>query len=180
MTIQHYENLLVERDDVLFLHGACHVFALALRERFSYSLRMVRDTTAMLPNGATHVFCHFDASRGVDVLGLFNVAQRLRDEGWLPLRYEIVAVTDSDLAAYYTGVPGGGLYLEPSFVAKVKGRAVALIDQFGDHYCGQNPHPVPGLHRLHQGDWRAIFDWASAVRPTILEADDTSEFVPTF
>lgn len=154
--LPHFEDLLLKGDDVLFLHGACHVFALALRDRFGYALRVVHDTTATLPDGAAHVFCHFDESRGVDVCGIVGVRQLLRDEGWIPPRYTIKSVSATELQHYCTCTSGGGLYIESSFVALARPRADKLIAQFLDHYSGRRPEPVPGLQRVHKVDFRSL------------------------
>jgi len=158
MMLPYFEKMLLESDDVLFLHAACHVFALALRDSFGYPLRMVRDTTAALPNGATHVFCGYDESRGVDVCGLFEVRQFLHDERWHPLRYTTESVSNPNLQPYCTCTFGGGLYIESSFVTLARSRADKRIAEFHDYYSGHHTQPVPGLKRVQKVPFQSIFN----------------------
>lgn len=67
--IRLHKELLASNDDVhLFRHGGCHVFALALHERFNYPLRVIPGHDN---NGIAHIYCKFAGTPAfaVDVLG---------------------------------------------------------------------------------------------------------------
>lgn len=150
MTNDHAQALLGKCDNELFLHGGCHIFAIALAQRYGYSLCMVRNTQKTRPEGAAHVFCVFKSEThdAVDVVGLFNVSDLLVCNDWTDEEYyRVEDCSGSDLSLFSTQQLGGGLYTLPAFVKKAHSRALCLIECYGEYYSGRNPAPVPGFSR---------------------------------
>ncbi len=152
VTLAYYQRMLKEPDTILFLRGACHVFAFALQDRFGYLLRVVYDPSK--PMSAIHVYGGYSNGRGVDVAGLFNESELLHSEGWASQGCGTKDIAKDDLLLQYaTTVAGDGLF-HPDFIKEARPRAEKLIDEYPDHYSGKNPQPVPGITRSSKGDWR--------------------------
>jgi hypothetical protein len=133
--------MLMEKDDTLFLHGACHVFALALHEHFGYSLILfaIED-----PKDALHVYCRFDDVHSVDVVGIAPEQTALTELGWSGQPTE---VSQRELESRFTYSDGGGLYAAPEFFAAAQKRAQSLITKFKDYYSRRILKAIPGMSR---------------------------------
>ena len=140
--------MLKENDVTLFLHGACHVFALALHEHFGYSLFLLHDLATGHPKNATHVYCRFDDAHSVDVVGIASEQTALTELGWSGPKYRRTEVSPRELESYFTTSDGGGLYADPEFFAAAQKRAQALIAKFKDHYSGRILKVIPGMSRM--------------------------------
>src|SRR5438093_4273101 len=67
--IQLHKDLLASDDDIrLFTQGGCHVFALALHERFNYAIRLIPGRCA---DSIAHIYCQVPGppAFAVDVVG---------------------------------------------------------------------------------------------------------------
>ena len=137
--------MLKEKDDTLFLHGACHVFALALHEHFGYSLFLLHDLATGHPKNATHVYCRFDDAHSVDVVGIASEQTALTELGFSGRPTE---TSERELKERFTTSNGGGLYADPEFFDVAQKRAQALIAKFKDYYSGRILKAIPGMSRM--------------------------------
>src|SRR5438876_6958554 len=114
--------MLEEDEGRLFLHGACHVFALALHESFNYPIVLLQDTTAEQSKSATHVYCRFSNWQSVDVVGIAREEDALAELGWIGAKYRPRKVSPSELENYFTLTEGGGLYAAAVFLSVARAR----------------------------------------------------------
>lgn len=134
--------MLKEKDDTLFLHGACHVFALALHEHFGYSLfRLATED----PKDTPHIYCRFDDAHSVDVVGIASEQTALTELGFSGRPTE---TSERELKERFTTSNGGGLYADPEFFDVAQKRAQALIAKFKDYYSGRILKAIPGMSRM--------------------------------
>ena len=146
--LPHYQRLLRDADDVtLFLHGACHVFALSLHERFAYPLIVLRDLTATDQKNATHVYCRFSESELVDVVGIACEKTSLAAQGWSGPRYGALGVSVDKMGYLYATNNRRGLYVDSEFLEICTNRALARIARFADYYNGRIRASIPGASR---------------------------------
>jgi hypothetical protein len=146
----YYESQLKEDDVTLFLRGACHVFALALRSRFGYPLVILLNLSTKPPNGVSHVYCRYDKSEIVDVIGITPESNLSKAEGVESPKYRSVEISGLQLEPYFTVDPGGGLYADPEFLKAAEIRAKRRITQFEDNYSGKIRGPIPGSTRIQK------------------------------
>ena len=139
--------MLKDNDFSLFLHGACHVFALALHEHFGYSLFLLHDLTNENPKKATHVYCRFDDAHSVDVVGIAPEQTALTDLGWGDSKYRRMEVSPRELKGYFTISGEGGLCGDREFLEATAERAQTRIAKSKDYYSGQIRMDIPGASR---------------------------------
>lgn len=137
--------ILKENDVTLFLHGACHVFALALHEHFGYSLFRLATGN---PKNAPHVYCRFDDDHSVDVVGIASEQTALTELGWSGSEYRRTEVSPRELKNYFTISSRGGLYADPKFLEITQERAQARIAKYKDYYSGRILTDIPGSSRM--------------------------------
>src|SRR5438093_975082 len=120
-------------DDTLFLHGACHVFALALHERFNYQIVLLQDRTAEEPkNAAVHVYCLFSEGQSVDVVGISREEEALEELELSGSKYLKLKVLAKELEKYFTVTEGSGLCADPEFLRATRARAEPRINACKD------------------------------------------------
>jgi hypothetical protein len=146
----YYCAMLKEKDDTLFLHKACHVFALALHEHFRYTLIFLATEN---PKAASHVYCRFDDAHSVDVVGIASEQTALTELGWSGRPTE---VSRRELESRFTNSDGGGLYAAPEFFTAAQKRAQSLIAKFKDYYSGRILKAIPGMSRTQSASPQEI------------------------
>ena len=131
--IQHHKGLL-ESDDVhLFCNGGCHVFALALHERFNYPIHLIPGHSN---NRVAHIYCKFAGSPAyaVDVLGFTPEDDRVwRDFSGLSVSY----IDRTNLLQFYQPLSNEGMCGEDWFVRPARQRADCRIEKYIDVFSGQ-------------------------------------------
>jgi hypothetical protein len=155
MNPYHYA-ILKENDFTLFLHGACHVFALALHEHFGYSLFLLHDITNGNPKNATHVYCRFDDTHSVDVVGIAPEQTALNDLGWSDSKYRRMEVSLRELKGYFTISGVGGLCADREFLEVTGDRAQTRIAKCKDYYSGRIRLDIPGASRTQSASPKGI------------------------
>jgi hypothetical protein len=91
-------------------------------------------------------------------IGLFTERDLLGDQGWQRPECDVVDVSPTELKAFFTNISGGGLYSEGEFFDMARNRALKRIRDSHKHYSGMTKDPVPGLKRVHSGNWRKIYN----------------------
>src|SRR5271157_5259288 len=130
---EQYKKLLQASDEHLFLNGGCHVFALALHERFRYPLVCVRESSS---NCVPHVYCRVD-EYAIDVIGFTVEKQILDAKKWNVHPFSAIPVTPFDLQKYYVNTfPCPGLYADDSFMSQAGLRANKRITDCISFYDG--------------------------------------------
>lgn len=146
---ERFKRLLQADDECLFLNGACHVFALALHERFHYPLVLVLLADEIKQN-VPHVFCR-SSEFAVDVIGFTPEKQLVDAKQWNESRSMpqscVIPVTRQELESHYVQtVPCPGLYGDELFLCEARLRAETRITHYmkfydGTYRCGIIPHP---------------------------------------
>jgi hypothetical protein len=138
-----YKTLLQNGAESLFLNGGCHVFALALHQRFGYPLVCVRDSSS---NSVPHAYCR-SAEYAVDVRGFCHEKRLLDAKRWNVYPFYAATATPSEMKKHYVySVPRVGLYENPLFLREARIQAKKQIDAYIKHYDGTlksliGPHP---------------------------------------
>ena len=159
--LAHYANLLKEDDVTLFRSGACHVFTLALHERFGYPMSLIRDFRVPHQKNATHVYCHFSGTHSVDVVGIAPEKIALAELGWSGPNYSRVEASPNEIKTFYTTESGGGLYADLEFLTLTQERAQKRIKTYRDYYSETILSAVPRASRIRpasQKEIQAIFE----------------------
>jgi hypothetical protein len=147
--------LLKEKDDTLFLHGACHVFALSLQDHFGYSLIYLATKD---PKATPHVYCRFDGLHSVDVVGIESEEKALAQLEFSQFDCRPIEVARKELEARFTISDGGGLHADPEFFKAGEKRAQVLITKFKDYYGGRIFGDIPGMSRMRCASLREIHE----------------------
>src|SRR5437016_6065552 len=100
--LTHFAKMLDEDDVTLFLHGACHVFVLALHQRFGYPMFLLRDLGTLDQKSAAHVYCRFSDSASVDVAGIAPENLALAELGWSGQTYRRMQTSPKELQSFFT------------------------------------------------------------------------------
>jgi len=124
-----------KHNEIAFLHGACHVFALALNSHFNYEINVLTNQ-----NNGLHVYCLFRENLAVDVVGIVPVSRMLQVLGWAGQSQRVLR----DRLPEYTG-----LCFEPLFLEKMGERAENRIKKFLCYYMGdKGALDIPGASRI--------------------------------
>lgn len=146
--LAHIAKSLKENDDVtLFLHRACHVFALSLHECFGYPIIVLRDRAATHQKNATHVFCRIGETDSVDVVGIASEQTALAELGWSGTPYSPMNVSPDQIEECFTITAGRGLYADSEFLEITRTRAQARIAKYEAYYSGRIRAAIPGASR---------------------------------
>jgi hypothetical protein len=150
--------MLKEDNPTLFLHGACHVFALVLHETFDYPIVLLQESAAKQLKNATHVYCLLSEGWSVDVVGIAREQVALEELGWIGTKYRRLKVSPQKLQDYCTVTEGGGLYANEEFLIEARLRAKIQMEAFKDYYSGAIRASVPGLRRRAGSSPEAVQD----------------------
>jgi hypothetical protein len=126
-------SLLGEPDAVLFLHGACHVFALELNGKFNYTIEVLLRSDG----GADHAYCRFDNAKIVDVSGIQD--EQAARKNWADLFNGVGThkqVPPQDLWRYFKREDS------PDDLRAAHHRAKTYIEIHWDHFSGKDPTPI--------------------------------------
>jgi len=130
---------LLDSDDVgLFTRGGCHIFALALHDRFKYPHCIPGHSG----KAVSHIYCRFvgPPHYAVDVFGFTPEADRVWDFSGLTtpsMSREELLLLSRPLA------DGTGLCSDDWFVIPARQRAERSIDQFVDVFSGNRKGRIP-------------------------------------
>jgi len=131
--IQLHKDLLTLDDVRLFTQGGCHVFALALHDRFTYPIRMI---PGHCNKGITHIYCQFAGPPdfAVDVLGFTQEDKRV----WNDFSGTSVCSIDrTKLLDFFQPLSQEGMCGEDWFVDEARQRADRRIEGHVDIFSGQ-------------------------------------------
>ncbi len=124
---------LLDSDDIgLFTRGACHVFALALHDRFRYPIHCIPGHSG---KGVSHIYCRFvgPTHYAVDALGFTIEADRV----WYFSGMSTRAISREELISFFRPLTeAGGMCGEDWFITPARQRAERRIDQFVDVFSG--------------------------------------------
>jgi hypothetical protein len=138
-----YKELLQGSDEDLFLKGGCHVFALALEQKFHYPLVLVRDNR---DGSVPHVFCRSGEFAMVDVMG-FTIERDIFDKRlWIQPAYSVEKIAPPEFEKYYVDKRVPGLYADKLFMQQAHDKAEKRITDYMRFYdgtckCSIGPHP---------------------------------------
>jgi hypothetical protein len=154
---QRYQELLRSSDEDLFLQGACHVFALALHERFEYVLVWV---TASPSKGVAHVYCRL-GEYAVDVMGFTPEKDILDAKQWNPPGFSVENVFRPEIEkSYILTPPCPGLYADARFMLEARNRADNRVRDYLKYFdgtCRQSIKPHPFLNLTSRAETERIF-----------------------
>lgn len=135
--IRLHKGLLASNDDVhLFRKGGCHVFALALHERFNYPLRVIPGHDN---NGIAHIYCKFAGppTFAVDVLG-FTLEDDLVWECFASPATATRCINRTELVGLFQPLSREGMLCgEDWFVQPARERADRRIKKYMEIFSGQ-------------------------------------------
>jgi hypothetical protein len=156
---QRYETLLQGSDEILFLQGGCHVFALALHDRFDYVLICVKHVNPA-SRCVPHVYCK-SGGYAVDVMGFTPEKLLLDAKRWNLPPFFAATFKPSELEDHYVcTVPCPGLYADFTFMQRARIRAEQRIDDYIAHYNGTLRTPIgphPFLRKTTEEEINEIF-----------------------
>lgn len=134
-------------DDVLFGHGGCHVFALALHDAFHLPLLWVREEDG--PHD--HVACSSGGGL-LDFFGWFSHAEYIHEEilDGHPIRF--VPVEEEVLKRRFIFTRGPGYYAHPEFYSSAAERARTWIAKHREYFDGTKQVAIPGLCRVKRAN----------------------------
>jgi hypothetical protein len=130
--IQLHQGLLDSDDIGLFTRGGCHIFALAIHERFNYPIHCIPGNSG---KGVSHIYCRFvgPPHYAVDVLG-FTLE---KDRVWYFSGLSTRTLSRAELLSLSRPLAdGAGLCGDDWFVIPARQRAERCIDQFMDVFSG--------------------------------------------
>lgn len=164
-----YKQLLTKDDLSLFFNGGCHVFALALQDRFGYSLVLLRNSKHKPPQGVVHVYCRV-GEFAIDAKGFVLESELLGEYGCLPCDQDFspAIVSKTELEDFFVQLfPGGGLYADLEFMEMAGNRAKERIQFFLPHFDGSFRNELPGSPRVHKttaDEYESIFHESVSIR----------------
>ncbi len=140
------QELLKLPDDVLFAHGGCHVFALALRRIFQLQLLSIRNDSG----SHDHVACGLGERRILDFFGGFSYSEYLSAETLNDFDIRFLAIDEEKIRKRYTYTCSPGYYVHRDFYIPAEKRARAWITKHYEYFDGTKNMPIPGLSRLKE------------------------------
>jgi len=137
--IELHRTLLNSDDVKLFTQGGCHVFALALHERFKYPIHCIRGAF-----GISHIYCRFAGPPpyAVDVLGFTPEDDRIWKDFGSPCRQPPVISLTEMRSLFKPLTCDGGMCGADWFVCPARQRAERRIDKFIDIFCGKHKERI--------------------------------------
>jgi hypothetical protein len=145
-------ELLALPDEVLFTHRGCHVFALALKERFQYPLLWVREECGK----HDHVASAPEEGRLVDLFGWFSYREYIRAEMLDELGIRFLPIQAQQVERRFIFAPGKGYYAHPDFFIPATERARAWIAKYREYFDGTEKAAIPGFERAKKASDQAV------------------------
>ncbi len=145
--------LLTLPDPVLFAHGGCHLFALALKEFTGFPLLWVQEQGGR----HDHLGCSAPDGRLVDCFGWFSEPEYIRAERLDDHDITFVEVDEDAVRRRFITGAGNGYYVHPDFLGPATKRALAWIARYREYFDGTTKTPIPGLSRLNRTGSRALW-----------------------
>ena len=139
-------QLLELPDHLLFAHGGCHVFALALREFFRLPLVWIHEDGGL----HDHVACDGGDRHIVDVFGWVSYPEYIRAERFDDRAIRFDPIQEEEVKRRFTLVRGSGYYAHPDFYMPALGRADAWITKHREIFEGASKIVIPGLSRIQK------------------------------
>jgi hypothetical protein len=136
--IEHHKGILGSNDVDLFTNGGCHIFALALHDRFHYPIHCIPGHSG---KGVSHVYCLFvgPPRYAVDVLGFTPEDDRI----WQFSGLSTSAMSREELLSRCRPLADGAELCGDSwFGIPARQRAECRIDQFADVFSGQRKERI--------------------------------------
>ncbi len=131
--IRLHKELLACDDVHLFTKGACHIFALALHERFKYPIRLI---PGHVSNKVAHIYCQFAGSPpyAVDALGFTPEDHRV----WKDFSGTSAPFIDrTKLLQFFQPLSEEAMCGEEWFVRAARQRADCRIEKYVDVFSAQ-------------------------------------------
>jgi hypothetical protein len=141
--VERHRQLLSLDDIKLFTEGGCHVFALALHERFKYPIHYIPGTVG---KGISHIYCRFAGPTpyAVDVLGFTPEDDRIWKDFGSPCR-KTPCVSLTELRSFFMPLTSDeGMCGEEWFISAARKRADRRIDEFIDIFSGGRKEQIQG------------------------------------
>lgn len=146
-------RLLAQSDSVLFAHGGCHVFALALREFTGLPLLWVREDDGSYD----HVACDGGNQSVVDYFGWFSYLDYVRAESLDGRAIRFKSTEEEEVRRRQTLIHGPGYYAHPEFLIPAFERAHTWISKHHHVFKGDQKIIIPGLRRIQRADENDIY-----------------------
>jgi len=138
----HLHEELLKSDDVrLFTGGGCHVFALALHDRFNYPVHYIPGHGG---KGVSHIYCQVAGTPNyaVDVLGFTPEEDRVWKDFGSVCRVTPVISREKLLSLFKQLPEDGGMCGADWFVRPARQRAELWIDRFWDVFSGKRKERI--------------------------------------
>lgn len=140
------ERLLNLPDKVLFTHGGCHVFALALRAAFQYPMLWIRDSHG----NHDHIACEPAAGNVLDYFGNFSRVEYIKAEIIYDKVIKFTRIEQEELQDKFTCNSGTGYYVHRDFFDPAMERAQNWINLNRQYFDGTKRAPIPNLSRIYK------------------------------
>src|SRR5208282_6062896 len=130
--IQLHKKVLDSDDVRLFTQGGCHIFALALHDRFNYPIHYIPGHSG---KGVSHIYCRFAGPPhyAVDVQGFTPEGERIWDFSGLITHL----MTREELLSLFRPLgDAAGMCGDEWFVRPARQRAECRISQFEEVFSG--------------------------------------------
>lgn len=137
-------ELLKLPDDVLFAHGGCHVFALALRDFSGLPLLWVRGEGG----SHDHVACNPGDQQLLDFFGWFSYSEYRREECLEHHKILFIPTTEEEVRKRFISVRGAGYYAHPDFTSRASDRAWKWIERHRSYFDGTIKAKIRGSSRV--------------------------------
>lgn len=139
--IQRHKDLLASDDVCLFTNGGCHVFALALHERFNYPICVI---SGYSNKGIAHIYCRFvgPPAFAVNVLGFTPEGDRI----WNFAGLSFHLIDHTELLGFFQPLSPEGMCGEDWFVQPARQRADRRIEKYADIFSGQRKIRIASCH----------------------------------
>ena len=136
-----HEELLKSDDVRLFTGGGCHVFALALHERFSYPVHYI---PGLGGKGVSHIYCQVAGTPNyaVDVLGFTPEEDRVWKDFGSACRVTPAISREKLLSLFKQLADDDGMCGADWFVRPARQRAELRIDRFWDVFSGNRKERI--------------------------------------
>ncbi len=139
--VERHRRLLNSDDVTLFTQGGCHVFALALHERFNYPVHYIPGTAG---KGVSHVYCWFvgPTPYAVDVLGFTPENDRVWKDFGSPCRNPPLMSLTQLRSLFKPLNNDDGMCGEEWFVCPARQRADRRIHEFLNIFSGSRKERI--------------------------------------
>ena len=131
-------------DEILFVHGGCHVFAFVLQDIFSYPLLSIRDAE----ENHHHIACNPEKGFILDFFGWFSYSDYIKEDRAQDLGVMFHLIEREALKKQFINGRGKGFYYHCDFWRPAEERARKWIKEHFDFFNGSIKRPIPGISRV--------------------------------